>query len=453
MCTCLLAGKNATAYGTVLLGANDDWSGVPGVLTRKNGGRHAPGEQYRLVGGRTVPQAAETFGYSYTACKYDIGILDRGWAGGVNDNQVAVAGTGASAFKMLPCDENWLEPDDVPLLILERARTAREGIRLVGDLIRQHGFRPSGLDECRSMCCFAVADPEEGWWLEMAPGDHWVAVRVPDGEASVRENAYGIHDADLTDRENVMCSEGLAEFARDRGWWNGDPRHFDFAAAYGAEESPNEWGPELDPMNMRRRWRAMCLLSGHDTPEDALLYSVTPDRKLTVEDFKAVLRDTYEGTAYDLSKATGAGMYGDPFHDDPPSYSLCRDWTVASIAVRLRREGPGTMWTCMANPRIGFYFPVFTGISGLPAACENAAPGVPEAPSLFWAFRELAFLTQRRYARYIPTVREAQARYEAESETLEAACPPGGREALTRERIRAAMELCRAVTVELEYQY
>ena len=78
---------------------------------------------------------------------------------------------------------------------------------------------------------------------------------------------------------------------------------------------------------------------------------------------------------------------------------------------------------------------------------------MPEAPSLFWAFRELAFLTQRRYARYIPTVREAQARYEAESETLEAACPPGGREALTRERIRAAMELCRAVTVELEYQY
>lgn len=464
MCTCLIAGRRATSSGRVLLAANDDWDGVPGLLAHVPRQRHMAGETCLLVGGRRIPQAAETCGYSYTACGYAIGSRSSAWAGGVNDRGVAVAGTGASAFKEIDSAGAWLEPDDILLLILQRAHSARAGIRMIGELVERYGFTVSGLDGCESAATFAVADPEEGWFLEMAPGAHYVAVRVPDGEAGVRTNAFCTHDADLTDTENVMASPGLAEYARTRGWWDGDVRHFDFAAAYGAERSPNEWGPELDPMNMRRRWRAMCLLSGRETPEDVPLYSVRPGRLLEPSDFMRILRDVYEGTPYDLRAAPAAGRYGNPFHDEPGSYSLCRHATVASFAADFSRPGPGVMWTALACPAMSCYIPLYADIDALPEVCSNTEPGVEGAPSLFWEWKELGYLTQRRYERYAGIVRGAAEDYEArmaaalwkEADAL-AALPEMERRArytqLTARRLEEARSLCRALRVQLDKLY
>lgn len=464
MCTCLIAGKNATVSGNVLLAANDDWDNVPGVLTHVPRQKHPAGATYTLVRGYTIPQIPETCGYSYTACKYDIGTLDRSWAGGVNDRGVAAAGTGVNAFKAIDCQGAWLEPDDVPLLILMRAGSAREGIRMLGDLIAQYGIGYSGLPGYESAATFAVADAQEGWWLELTAGGHWAAVRVPDGEVSVRVNAFGSHDVDLTDTENVMCSPGLADFARTQGWWDGDIRHFDFAAAFGSDRSPNEWGPELDPMNMRRRWRAMDLLSGTDTPEDALLYSIHPAKPLAVEDLTGVLRDVYDGTTYDLTEAPYAGRYKNPFHDDAPDYALCRWGTVASFAAQLRRDGPAVMWTCMGTPRMGFYVPLYADIDSLPPCCEQAEAGKPDAPSLYWAYKELAFMTCHRYALNIGLVEEIRARYEQEARQalavvdgeLNGLPPEARREKMTeftRRQIEKALRLCRETKVALEYRY
>lgn len=464
MCTCLIAGRRTTKSGRVMLAANDDWDGVPGVLTHVGRQRHAAAETHLLIGGRRIPQVPETCGYSYTACSYTIGTSDRGWAGGVNDSGVAVAGTGASAFKEIDCAGAWLEPDDVPLLILQRAASARSGIRMIGELVERYGFTTSGLDGCHSAATYAVADREEGWFLEMAPGNHWVAVRVPDDEAGVRPNAFGTHDADLTDTENVMASPGLAEFARAQGWWDGDVRHFDFAAAYGADRSPNEWGPELDPMNMRRRWRAMCLLSGTDTPEDALLYSVRPNRPLTPADFMGILRDVYGDTPYDLRRAPAAGRYGNPFHDGPGDYSLCRHATVASFVADFSQPGPGVMWTAMACPAMSCYIPLYADIDALPEVCSNAEPGQEGAPSLFWEWKELGYLTQRRYERYAPIVSGAAGDYEAqmaaalrEEAAALAGLPAQARRTkcteLTARRIGQARELCRTLRVRLDKLY
>lgn len=464
MCTCLLAGKNATLSGRAMLGANDDWDKIPGVLTHVPYQKHGPEETYLLTGGQQIPQVAETWGYSFTACKYEIGTLDRAWAGGVNDRGVAAAGTGASAFKAIDCDDAWMEPDDILLLILSRATSARHGIRLVGDLINQYKLRFSGLESCASMATYAVADSEEGWFLEVAPGAHWVATRVPDNEVGVRTNAFSTHDADLTDTENVMASPNLAEFAREQGWWDGDIRHFDFACAYGSPVSPNEWGPELHPMNMRRRWRAVNLLSGKETPEDAQIYSVVPDHPLTEADFKRVLRDVYQGTQYDLTKVPEAGRYGNPFHDDAGEYSLCRSWTVASFIADLRKNGASSvMWVCMSSPRTGVYMPVYADIEELPAYCEEAEIR-RDVPSLFWSFQNLMYLTCRRYSENSSLVEAVQSAYEQEA--AEAVKATGqemtdlseeerraAQTRLTCNQIDRAMELCHKTYAELAYRY
>lgn len=464
MCTTLLAGKNATVSGCVLFGANDDWDNVPGVLTHEPRKVHMPGTMYRLVGGHEIPELPETCGYSYTACHYDIGFLDKGWAGGVNDRQVAVAGTGACAFKHIEWTGHKLEPDDVQLLILRRAASAREGIRMIGEMIAKFGFGPSGLADCPSMATYAVADPEEAWWLEIAPSNHWIATRVPDDEVAVRANAFGTHNVDLTDKHNVMHSPGLAEYAREQGWWNGEDTCFDFATVYGAETSPCEWGPELDKMNMLRRWRAMELFSGEKSGEEELLYSVKPNRKLTKQDFMDVFSDVYDDTKYDLRKTPQAGPYGDPFTADAPEYALSRRGTVASIVVELDRDHDWAhMWTCMATPRMGVYMPLYSDIDSLPEACMGYDP-CGEHPSFYWEWKQLAFLIQRRYAPHWEQVRPAMKAWEAESTALlaeadkkmETLSGEERRRAMTEftaQRVESARKLCKELYAQLCLNY
>ena len=124
--------RRASRSGYALLAANDDWDDTPALLTHVPRQKHAPDAVYTLVGGHTIPEIGETCGYLYTACKYEIGTLDRAWAGGTNDRNVSVAGTGVMAFKAIPWEGMVLEPDDIPLLILRRAETARGAVELIG---------------------------------------------------------------------------------------------------------------------------------------------------------------------------------------------------------------------------------------------------------------------------------------------------------------------------------
>ena len=65
MCTCIIAGRKAALGGRTLLGANDDWDDIPGVLTHVPRMSHGPGEFHTLVGGRKIPQLPLTFGYLF----------------------------------------------------------------------------------------------------------------------------------------------------------------------------------------------------------------------------------------------------------------------------------------------------------------------------------------------------------------------------------------------------
>ena len=414
MCTCLIAGRGATSSGYAMLAANDDWDDTPGLITHVPRKKHAPDEVYALVGGHAIPEIEETWGYLYTACKYDIGNLDRAWAGGMNDQGVSVAGTGVMAFKAIPWKGMVMEPDDIPLLILRRAKTARGAVELIGELVARYGLRPSGLDSCQSGATFSIADPSEGWVLEITPGGKWVAVRVPDDEVSVRVNAFGTHDADLTDTSNVLASEGLAEYARKQGWWEGDEHHFDFAKAYGADKSPNEWGPELDAMNMRRRWRVMELISGKAQREDETRYSVKAAKAVTCQTLMDILSDVYDGTKYDLTKLPG----GDPFADVTPDYALCRRGTVSSIVAEYTPDTGNVLWTAIATPRMSFYMPLYVDIDRLPDFCEEYLPGEGENASLFWEFKELCILTQRRFARHMEITGKAKRQWETNAAAL-----------------------------------
>lgn len=381
-----------------MLGANNDWERVAGKVLHAPSKVHAAGEMHLLAGGKLIPEVKMTHGYVYTACDFPLGTLNEAWAGGMNDQGLSVAGTGVFAIKDIPgCMDGYLQADDIPLIILERASRAREAVLLIANLISQYGFAPSVMDGCKGTATFALADRLEGWIMELAPGNHWIATRVKDDEAMVRINCFGTHDADLSDKQNVLSSPGLSDFAQKTGLWDGDIHHFDFAGSFGEDHSPNEWGPEKDPMNNLRRWRALSLLKGEPLSEQEFIYAAHPDRKLGPHDFMDILRDVYKDTPYDLSVCPASNIYHNPFYDDPLYYSICNQSTVASIVTDFNLDSTGILWTALSTPLLSVYIPLYTDISSLPPICSNVIPGLLDEPSLFWDWKELALLSERRF--------------------------------------------------------
>ena len=162
-------------------------------------------------------------------------------------------------------------------------------------------------------------------------------------------------------------------------------------------------------MNMRRRWRAMELISGKPQDENETLYSVRPAESVTRQTLTDILSDVYDGTKYDLTKLPG----GDPFADVTPDYALCRRGTVSSIVAEYTPDTGNVLWTAIATPRMSFSMPLYVDIDALPAFCEAFLPGEGENASLFWEFKELCILTQRRFAKHMEITGKAKREWEA----------------------------------------
>src|SRR5574344_2137416 len=92
---------------------------------------------------------------------------------------------------------------DLRVTVAQKARSAREAIKIMGRLIDKYGYRTSG----RS---YMVADHNEGWILSAVKGKHWVAARVPDNQVMIIPNNYVIDKINLADTVNYaspsLCS-------------------------------------------------------------------------------------------------------------------------------------------------------------------------------------------------------------------------------------------------------
>jgi dipeptidase len=302
-CFMMAAGKLATADGSVLVARSCDATGgddVVQVLAVPRKG-HEPEETIRIPGAKGVelPQVPETF--AYLGIMMVIKGADIAEAeGGVNEHQV-VAGTSTGG---------WLNPDAkrvcqrVPTsigdyrmtLVLERCRTAREGIELVGRLTDEYGARTDN---------YIVADPEEAWFYEEYRNHLWCAVRVPDDRFVVQANSVRIDHVDFNDKANFLGSDNLVSFALEQGLY--DPREdgpFNPSKVYGAQTGKIRHGIPAPEYDRRRIWRGISLLAPSTDldPEDpSWTYSlfVRPDRKLTPKDFLSLFTDHYQDTEYD----------------------------------------------------------------------------------------------------------------------------------------------------------
>jgi dipeptidase len=385
-CTSILVGRDATADHSVLAAHNEDlgaYSAQHYVVAPH--ASHAPGETLTLWSGAEVPQVGETYGYIATTV-FDVGYVPGDLTSGINEYQVAVVNNLAyqrGARYPLPTKGRLLW-SDFTRLALERARTARQAVQLVGDLAQAYRL---GAD---SGTMFGVSDASEAWWIEIAQEGQWVAQRVPEDGVEMRANAFRIGVVDFGDPERFLSSPDVVEFAKTKGWYRGGP--FDFAKTYG------------DPEAAEAEWNAH-----RESRVRALLASQGPGRQIT--GLMAILRDHYEGTPLDL---TDGYALGSPHRTI--EYTVCNMTTELAVVFQSRAWLPpeigAVCWRAMTTPCSSAFVPWYMGQLDVPRSLQTGNNS-PTPDSAYWAFRKLSREVDAHYGDGIGPVRDAWSSFEA----------------------------------------
>lgn len=378
-CSTLVAGKNATKDGAVLLGHNEDNGGTRNTLhwqiPRQ---KHSADEVVHLKRGGTLPQVEVTYAYTWSE---NVGIE---WSdGGINEFGVAL-GSNWAGSRVKPEEAEFTDGGIGYMLrhlILQRAKTAREGVEIATQLLAQFGYAHPG----RS---YQIADPQEGWVLHAIQGKHYVAKRVPDDEVYFVPNVYVIHEVDFEDHENYIVSDGLKEYAIEHGWYNPE-EPFDFAEVFADPESL------VAKSNTYRQWGAQFLLTGTEPKflagEWKLPFSVKPNRKIGVEDVAQILRYHYEDTPLSVNPG-----YEEGTPHSVGERKICVRSTNTAFIAQLRANMPQEIgciyWLATGSPCISVFVPWYLGMVALPEQWQLAdeTPFNTKRPFLEYHFEPTA---------------------------------------------------------------
>ncbi len=179
-----------------------------------------------------IPQAPHTARNIRVSYSYYLGVPAPLTNGGLNEHGVAVRDIWATSrdelIEMTPVDQSGPNYSDLARIVIERAKTAREGVDLIAQLIAEHGYSSYGGNS------HLIADPDEAWVvIEFAGGKGlWVAERL--GPDSIRASRPGyIGDIPDTPNDDFLFPAHFFETAIKQGWHNPADGVFNVNAVYG----------------------------------------------------------------------------------------------------------------------------------------------------------------------------------------------------------------------------
>ncbi len=252
-------GRNHTADGHAwLAGYGDEPSSHWLELVPRQ--THAPGATIEvgvspasdLPGIRsTIPQVPETFRHLRVSYSHYLGVPAPITNGGLNEHGVAVRDIWSPSrpelIAMTPPDQSGPNYSDLASIVLERARTAREGVEIIAALIAGHGY------SCYGGNSHIIADPEEAWVVIEFAGARklWVAERLgPDAIRASRPGWIGAIPAAPDD--TFRFPDHFIAFAIDQGWYDPAQGPFDVNRVYG--DGKGRWeGVQWVEAEMRAR--------------------------------------------------------------------------------------------------------------------------------------------------------------------------------------------------------
>ena len=444
----IAAGKAATKDGCVMVARSCDALGdyVQQILAvpRK---KHQTSEKLRFPfsDGVEIGQVSETYAYVGITSVLE-GEEIHTVQGGINEFQVCA---GASSGGVLSKKAETVCPrmstsigDYRMTLVLERCKTAREGIQLIGQLTEQYGARSDN---------YIVGDPNEVWLYEEFRGHLWVAARVPDDCFVVEANTCRVGEVNLADHANFLGSKDLLTFAVNNGLREpASEEPFNVMKTYSAQSEKVKQGIPTPAYDSRRIWRGITCLSPSsclNPRESAEVYPlfVKPDKKLDPRDIFNVLLDHYQGTEFDgyetsrkdFEPAVPRGTLD--LWDHPKSepskasscfrlnrkfeYQMAPVWgmeriigttsAVTTWCAQLRGYMPnpigGLLWAGLAEGSTSPHIPFYAGITRTPEAyatgsmehepvpTEVISGSICDEKSAYWTFRQVSNLVNLFY--------------------------------------------------------
>ena len=423
-CTSFLVGKKASADGSAFITYNADSYGMFGRLKYYPAAKHPKGIMRRIVDGDTnhylcdIPEAPETYAVMGQINEYQLAITETTFGG---REELDGAGEGIDYVSLMT-------------LGLQRAKTAREAIKVMTELVNKYGYASSGES-------FSIADPNEVWMMEMIgkgkgrEGAVWVAVRIPDDCIAAHANHSRIHKFNLKDKDNVMYAKDVITFARQKGYFTGKDADFSFSAAY----APADFGAirycDTRVWSFYNKWvegmdKYLAYATGKEVGkhEPMPLY-FKPKCKLSLADVMESNRDHYEGTPFDVTKDAGAGAYCMPYRPSPLTWKhegktyfnerpISTQQTAFTVVAQVRDYLPnaigGVLWYANDDPNMAAYTPVYCANNAVPE-CYNVAEANDvtfSIKSAFWVCNWVANMTYPRYSQMFPSLKAVRDRLE-----------------------------------------
>ncbi|MDR0685979.1 MAG: C69 family dipeptidase [Dysgonamonadaceae bacterium] len=420
-CTNFLVGKGASIDGSTMVTYSADSYSLYGELYFWPGSRHDSGMMLDVREWDTgkylgrIAQETETFNV----------------VGNMNEHQLCIGETTWGGRSELSDSTGLIDYGSLIYITLQRAKTAREAIKIMTDLVKEYGYYSSGES-------FSIVDKDEVWIMDMigkgsgSRGAVWVAVRIPDDCISAHANQARIHLFPLHDPENCVYSEDVISFAREKGYFEGRDEDFSFAGAY----NPVEWSGlrfcEARVWSFFNRWsdgadRWLPYIFGNDT-EPMPLY-IRPKRKLGVRDLMSSMRDHYEGTPFDPSNDVAAGPFHSPYRLSPITWGVdgeryiferpvSTQQTAFTFVSQMRSFLPdivgGVLWFGVDDACFTVYNPIYPCLSRVPE-CYRVGNGDFEHfswTSSFWIHNWVANMAYSRYDQVLPYAVALQDRLE-----------------------------------------
>ena len=324
----------------------------------------------RLLG--HIPQPAHTYATVGNINEHGLAISESTWGG----REELVDTTGIIDYGSLI------------YITLERAKTAREAIKTMTDLVAEYGYASEGES-------FSIADGNEAWIMEMigkggkSKGAVWVARRIPDGMISGHANHARIHTFPSTTRRPCIRPMSSTSPAHKATPGKGQRistfrKHMQSLIARSAGCDARVWSFfKKHPTTIsiaRLPWI-------NEAKGEPMPLWVKPARPISVRDMQWAMRDHFEDTPFDMTQDVGAGPFKVPYRWRPMTFTvdsveytneraIATQQTGFSFVAQLRKDMPkamkGVLWFGVDDTNTCVYVPMYCSIQRVRAAMPRA---------------------------------------------------------------------------------
>ena len=428
-CTNFIVTRGASTDGSIMVTYAADSHALYGALYKHRAGTYKPGTMmpvYEWDTGRylcEIPQVAETFET----------------VGNMNEHSLIIAETTFGGLPILEDSTGRIDYGSLIYITLQRARTAREAIRMIADLANTYGYASSGES-------FSIADRNEAWIMELVgkgcqldgqgnnirKGIVWVARRIPDGYVSGHANQSRITTFPLDDPENCLYAPDVISFAREAGLYEGPDSDFSFCDAYAPADFGALRGCEARVWSFFRTVaddmdRYTDYAMGYNK-ENRMPLWVKPRTKISPKTLFDAMRDHYEGTPMDMTKDLGAGGHNCPYRWRPMEFEVDGETYLNERATATQQTGfwfvaqarpdvsadLGILWFGVDDAATSCLTPIFCSVTAVPECFreDNGSMLRYSPTSAFWLFNRVANFAYLRYDRISAEIRDRADRWE-----------------------------------------